>query len=105
MVGKRTWTSGLNGDGKKKSHPKPAVARFQDALHKAVEDDQREQIKNRLIDGVEREALEEYRKSKDEVGCSCALSQSRMFSDSIMYRSRPSRTKRSATFTSTRMNP
>ena len=55
------------GDGKKNGNIKPAVARFQDASYKAVEDDQREQIKNRLIDGVEREALEHYRKSKEEV--------------------------------------
>jgi hypothetical protein len=71
MVGKRTWTSGPDGDGKKKGNLKPAIARFQDASQKAVEDDQREQIKNRLIDGVEREALEEYRKSEDEVSRLC----------------------------------
>lgn len=67
MVGKRVWTSGPDGDKKKNGNLKPAISRFQDASNKAVEDDQREQIKNKLIDGVEREALEHYRKSKDEV--------------------------------------
>lgn len=67
MVNKRAWTSGPVGDKKKNGNLKPAIARFQDASNKAVEDDQREQIKNKLIDGVEREALEHYRKSKDEV--------------------------------------
>ncbi|KAE9979288.1 hypothetical protein EG328_001011 [Venturia inaequalis] len=67
MVGKRVWTSGPDGDKKKNGNLKPAISRFQDASNKAVEDDQREQIKNKLIDGVEREALEHYRKSKDEI--------------------------------------
>jgi hypothetical protein len=65
MVGKRAWTK--VGKGDKNGTLKPSIARFQDASHKAVEDDRREQIKNRLIDGVEREALEHYRKSEDEV--------------------------------------
>jgi hypothetical protein len=73
MVGKCAWTTMALGDGKHRSHLKPSAARFQDATHKAVEDDQREQIKTRLIDGVEREALEGYRKSTDEVGCAYVL--------------------------------
>lgn len=69
MVGKRAWTYGPDGDKKINGNLKPAIARFQDASHKAVEDERREEIKNRLIDGVEREALEHYRKSRDEVQC------------------------------------
>jgi hypothetical protein len=87
MVGKRNWPTGF-GDGRKGDNAKkedkdsthqrikPAALRFQDASNKALEDERREQIKNRLIDSVERDQLEEYRKSKDEVCTLCHCSRS-----------------------------
>lgn len=47
--------------------PKPAVFRFQDATNKAIEDQRRKNIKDKLIDAVKGDELEQYRKSEDEV--------------------------------------
>jgi hypothetical protein len=110
MVGKRTWAGMGNGGAKNNGNIKPAVARFQDASNKAVEDNRREQIKNRLIDGVEREALEHYRKSKDEVSSLYTFTQlvcllERSFADTRRYRSNPTRARKYANSTKTRMNP
>lgn len=59
------------GNGRKKddnsSRPKPAAFRFQDATNRAMEDRRRTQIKDKLIDSVKGDELEEYRKSEDEV--------------------------------------
>jgi len=77
MVGKRTWASnnGLrNGyatsqdkDVNGSARLRPAAVKFKDAADKALEDERREEIKNRLIEGVERDGLEKYRKSKEEI--------------------------------------
>lgn len=68
MVGRR----GVNafGSGRKKddkSRSKPAAFRFQDASNKALEDKRRKELKEKLIDAVKGDELEQYRKSEDEV--------------------------------------
>lgn len=71
MVGRRTLNA--FGNGKARSHndslhrPKPIVLRFQDASNKALEDERRNQLKNKLIDAVKGDELESFRKSDDEV--------------------------------------
>jgi hypothetical protein len=75
MVGKRrpfTGNGNANGKGKNaisddSTRKKPIGLRFQDVSTKALEDQRREDIKNLLIEGMERDILEEYRKSADEV--------------------------------------
>lgn len=49
------------------NRPKPAALRFQDVSNKALEDERRNQIKNKLIDAVKGDELENYRKSDKEV--------------------------------------
>lgn len=78
MVGRRGLNAFGNGDGPARSfkkdanpyRPKPAVFRFQDATNKALEDQRREQIKNKLIDAVKGDELETFRKNEDEVSTS-----------------------------------
>lgn len=71
MVGRRTLNAFENGKGKSNNNSqhraKPVVLRFQDASNKALEDERRTQIKNKLIDAVKGDELEAYRKSDDEV--------------------------------------
>jgi hypothetical protein len=75
MVGKRPWTSGSgNANGHDKNASKngsikkqPIGLRFQDVSNKILEDQRREDIKNLLIDGMDRDVLERYRKTPDEV--------------------------------------
>jgi hypothetical protein len=70
MVGKRPWTGRPKGP-----EPKDDAAtrkrliglRFQDITSKALEDSRREEIKESLIEGMERDVLEGYRKSEDEI--------------------------------------
>lgn len=95
MVGKRTWAApgqGQNGYGgheeangaaatngnmdhdreyakhtgqRRRRKSKPALMRFRDNANRALEDQRREEIKNKLIDEVNREQFEEYRKSDE----------------------------------------
>ena len=46
---------------------KPAVWRFRDAAHTAVGDRRREDLKNKLLHGIDRGELEHYRKSDKEL--------------------------------------
>jgi len=46
---------------------KPAVWRFRDAAHTAVGDKRREDLKNKLLHGIDRDGLEQYRKSDEEL--------------------------------------
>jgi cation diffusion facilitator family transporter len=54
---------GANGDAR----PRPRVWRFKDAAVTALEDHRREKLKKELLVGVDREALEKFRKSDDEL--------------------------------------
>lgn len=47
--------------------PRPRVFQFQDAVDVAVEDQRRDELKQKLLEGVDRKAWERFRKSKDEV--------------------------------------
>lgn len=76
MVGRRNLNAFGNGHGPTRSYkeddnsssrPKPAAFRFQDASNKALEDQRREQIKNKLIDAVKGDELEKFRKKEEEV--------------------------------------
>lgn len=76
MVGRRGLNAFGNGTGPAKSkskdgsnpyRPKPVAFRFQDASNKAMEDQRRDHIKNKLIDAVKGDELETFRKSEDEV--------------------------------------
>lgn len=75
MVRRRGLNAFGNGNGPAKSdnkngnqnRPKPAVFRFQDITNKALEDQRREHIKNKLIDAVKGDELETYRKNENEL--------------------------------------
>lgn len=70
MVGRRgvnAFGSGRKNDDSNPYRPKPAVFRFQDATNKAMEDQRRTHIKNKLINAVKGNELESYRKSEDDL--------------------------------------
>lgn len=81
MVGKRDFASGNgfadtveqavgNGSAAQKddrSRPRPKIFKYQDAVNSAVEDSRREELKNHLLSGVNREGWENFRKSPEEV--------------------------------------
>lgn len=81
MVGRRALNAFGNGNGRSKSHknddnpyrPKPTAFRFQDVTNKAMEDQRRENIKNKLIDAVKGDELETFRKNEDEVSFSAPI--------------------------------
>lgn len=54
---------GANGNAR----PRPNAWRFRDAVHTAVEDARREELKKALLDGVDRDALEKFRKSDEQL--------------------------------------
>jgi cation diffusion facilitator family transporter len=56
-----------NGKANGDARPRPRVWRFKDAAVTALEDHRREQLKKELLVGVDREALEKFRKSDDEL--------------------------------------
>ena len=78
MVGRRNRDF-VHGDGARRrpsagggrdvqpSRKLPLNMRFRDAADMAVEDQRREEIKKKLIHGIDRDSLETYRKSHDEV--------------------------------------
>lgn len=80
MVGRRFRPSFSNGRAKDKKdennpfRPKPAAFRFQDVSHRAMEDERRKKLKNKLIDAVKGDELEHHRKSEDEVCPSTRIS-------------------------------
>lgn len=47
--------------------PKPRILRFQDAAWTALEDARREELKGHILKGIDREGLERFRKSDDEL--------------------------------------
>ncbi|QIX02126.1 hypothetical protein AMS68_007643 [Peltaster fructicola] len=55
--------SGQNGDVK----PRPNLFRFKDAATTALEDQRREELKKALLHGIDRDQLEQYRKSDEEL--------------------------------------
>lgn len=87
MVGRRDFAPGLKrnkssktGNGNKPhtngdlesgqlggAKPRPTLFRFRDAANTALEDKRREDLKKKLLEGVNREQLEEFRKSDEEV--------------------------------------
>lgn len=52
-----------NGDARKR----PDIFRFKDAASTAVDDERREELKNTLLKGIDRDELEQFRKSDDEL--------------------------------------
>jgi hypothetical protein len=84
MVGKRTW-AGANGATQQKDnarqrmpgrkvtdHPgtrneRPRLFQFADSEDVALEERRREELKDRLLNAVDRENLEKYRKSDKQV--------------------------------------
>lgn len=70
MVGRRgvhSFANGRNKDDNNPYRPKPAVFRFQDASNRAMEDQQRKKIKDKLIDAVKGDELERFRKTEDDL--------------------------------------
>ena len=49
------------------ARPRPRVWRFKDAVDTAVEDARREELKKALLSGVDREGLEKFRKSEEQL--------------------------------------
>lgn len=58
---------GTNGAAKGNARPRPNVWRFKDAVHTAVEDARREELKKALLSGVDRDSLEKFRKSDEQL--------------------------------------
>lgn len=58
-----TGENGENGDAK----PRPRLFNFKDAANTALEDQRREDLKKALLEGIDRDQLEKYRKSDDEL--------------------------------------
>lgn len=60
-----------NGDARPRpdgsARPRPDVWRFRDAAMTALEDKRREELKKTLLEGVDREELEKFRKSDEEL--------------------------------------
>lgn len=56
------WTNG-NGNAR----PRPEIWKFKDAARTALEDKRREDLKNKLLTGINRDELEEFRKSDEEL--------------------------------------
>ncbi|KAF4975494.1 hypothetical protein FZEAL_7725 [Fusarium zealandicum] len=54
-------------DGPNKRRPAPRILKFQDAARTALEDARRGEIKDALLHGIDREGLEKYRKTDDEL--------------------------------------
>jgi hypothetical protein len=85
MVGKRQQTfsngsayaDGDDGDknvfkNRGNARPRPKVFRFREATDTVLEDRRREQLKERLLNGVQKESWEKFRLSKEEVRLSDA---------------------------------
>lgn len=53
------------------ARPRPNLFSFKDAAHTALEQERREELKNRLLNGLEEVDVKKFRKSDDEV---CTLS-------------------------------
>ena len=76
MVGKRDRSfhsqrqSGHDNVGKDLEHglhQKPRISRFKDAVNLAIDSKKRSDLKQRLKEGIDRDGLEKFRKSENEV--------------------------------------
>jgi len=56
-----------NGSQNGNARPRPNVWRFRDAVDTAMEDKRRDELKKALLSGVDRDGLEKFRKSDDEL--------------------------------------
>lgn len=56
-----------NGTANGDARPRPKIWRFKDAATTALEDRRREQLKEALLENVDREGLEKFRKSDEEL--------------------------------------
>ncbi|TKA25513.1 hypothetical protein B0A50_05374 [Salinomyces thailandicus] len=61
--GQNGHANGRNGDAK----PRPKIWRYHDGDNTAMEDKQREDMKKKLLEGIDRYGLESFRKSDDEL--------------------------------------
>lgn len=59
--------SGHLGDSKNNQGLRPAIFRFQDAANTALGGQRREELKQKLLHGIDREGLEKFRKSDEEL--------------------------------------
>ena len=48
-------------------HQRPRISRFKDAVDLATDNRKRADLKKRLKDGIDRDGLEQFRKSEEEV--------------------------------------
>jgi hypothetical protein len=80
MVGKRSWAEGRDGgprralnraqtEGPRKPAKPKAFRRYADVADAIEEDRQRDELRDKLIEAVDRGDLEKYRVSDEEVGC------------------------------------
>lgn len=53
--------------GDRQPRQKPGVWRFKDAARTALADERRRQLKEKLLQGIDREGLQKQKKSDDEV--------------------------------------
>ncbi|KAF3766821.1 hypothetical protein M406DRAFT_350276 [Cryphonectria parasitica EP155] len=74
MVGRRSLAAFAHGRASSKTkkennpfRPKPTAFKFQDAGNKAIEDERRKRIKDKLIDAVKGDELERFRKTDDQI--------------------------------------
>ena len=56
-----------NGTASGNARPRPNIWRFKEAANTALEDKRRDDLKKQLLSGVDREGLEKFRKSDDEL--------------------------------------
>lgn len=75
--------------------------RFRDAIQNTIQDNRIAEMKKHLIDKVDHDALEIYRKSEESVSI-FDEADSETGTDEVLNSSRPSRTKRFARFTKSR---
>jgi len=69
-TGKANGYSAEDGNGDLESgnaKPRPHLFQFRDAAHTALEDSRREELKETLLHGIDRESLEKFRKSDEEL--------------------------------------
>merc|ERR1719301_418068 len=52
---------------RRRSNVPPRILRFQDAAWTALEDARRETLKKTILEGIDRSALEKYRKSEEDL--------------------------------------
>ena len=63
----RASANGHRANSHSDARPRPNIWRFQDVVTTALEDKRREDLKKALLEGIDREALEKFRKSNEEL--------------------------------------